>query len=295
MPVINFGSTRSACFGFVGAFCSLTNMSQPGLPFARITTEAWRVQLAALAAEAPPPPAPRKRSVGRPKRKLSTNEVLAAAVSIADEAPLKKTRGTYTEWFSSPYIHDILREYAKDHRPALTVQRLKAKAPDKRYERLTHTTLMGWFDKNHQLKANYQAWLDSGLENARQNGPASAFEEEAGPAIETEIKQTLLQMRAAGTVINSHIIRWVMQGIIEMPAPPQSKLRSLQLGSACIQRVWARKALKWSWRKSTTTASKLPLDWEEQGVQMAMRIAATMEIKEVSQRAAELEGELSAH
>ena len=261
-------------------FHSFETMTQPALPFKRVTTDEWREQLVALATEPHPPPAPRKRSVGRPKRELSANDVLAAAAAtMTDEPPLKKMRGTYTDWFTSPYIHDILREYAKDHRPALTVQRLKEKTPDDRYERLSHTTLLGWFDKNHQLKPNFQAWLECGMENVRQNGPVSAFEEE--PAVEAEIKQTLLQMRAAGTVINSLIIRWVMQGIIEMRAPQQSKLRSLKLGSAFIS-VWARKTLKWSWRKSTTTASKLPLDWEEQGLQMAMRIAATMEMKEVS-------------
>jgi len=255
--------------------------AQATLPFQRITTDEWREQLAALAAEPRPPPAPPKRSVGRPKRELSANDVLAAAgVAAADAPPQKKQRGTYTDWFSSPYIHDILREYAKDHRPALAVQRLKEKAPDDRYSRLTHTTLMGWFDEKNQLKPRFQAWLECGLENVRQNGPVAALEEE--PAVEAEIKQTLLQMRAAGTAINSHVIRWVMQGIIEMRTPQQSKLRALKLGRAFIS-LWARKTLKWSWRKSTTTASKLPLDWEEQGLQMAMRIAATMEMKQVSQ------------
>ena len=37
-----------------------------------------------------------------------------------------------------------------------------------------------------------------------------------------------------------------------------------------------------SWRKATTAASKLPNDWEEQGLQMAMRIAAAMALHKVS-------------
>lgn len=261
------------------------------LPFLPITTEEYRAQVAATAAQPRPPPPPPKRPVGRPKRVLSANEVLSAATAAAGsnsqsgrqpgDPPPKKLRGSYTEWFCSPFIHDILREYAKDHRPALTVQRLKVKAKDDRFARLNHTTLIRWFDDQHKLRPQYQAWLDSGLENVRQNGFAAAFEEE--PAVEAEITQTLLQMRGAGTAINSHIIRWVMRGVIELRTDERSRLRTLQLGGSFIS-AWACKTLKWSWRKATTTASKLPLDWEEQGLQMAMRIAATMEMKQVRQR-----------
>jgi hypothetical protein len=258
-------------------------MSQPTLSFPRITTDEFRKQITALAA-LPCPPAPPKRPVGRPKRPLSVNDALAAtSASQPDntEPPTKKQkqpRGAYTNWFCTPFIHDILREYAKDHRPALAVQRLQAEAPD-RYTRLTHTTLLGWFDTDHKLKPRFAAWLAEGQENVRQNGPVSALEQE--PIIEAEIKQTLQQLRAVGTTVNSHIIRWVMKGIIHHRATDASPLRALKLGSSFIS-SWARKNLNWSWRSSTTAASKLPLDWEEQGLQMAMRIAATMEMYEVS-------------
>ena len=38
-------------------------------------------------------------------------------------------------------------------------------------------------------------------------------------------------------------------------------------------RAFARNELNWSFRKTTTTASKLPKDWELQGLRMAQRIA----------------------
>ena len=265
---------------------------QSTLGFAGITADDWRTQVthtavafdAAAAAATRPPPAP-KRPVRRPKRLLDANAVLAAATSAATSSvsepaqKKQKIRGQYTDWFSSPYINDILREYERSgYRPTVAVSTLKAGAPDDRYARLTHATLLGWYDENHKLKPKHQAHLESGLENVRQNGFARAFEE--FPAIEEEIKQTLLQMRAAGTSINSRIIRWVMQGIIGLRAP-ESRLTLLTLGQSFVS-AWARAQLKWSWRKSTTAASKLPLDWEEQGVQMAMRIAAKMEMQKVS-------------
>ena len=288
----------------VGAQCQLSRLSLPRVPapvrvptmqqralsFAPITTDVWRAQVAQTAAAldasiaaAPPPSA--RRPVGRPKRALDAHQVLAAAAAAetsTDAQPSKKqkTRGEYTDWFASPYIHDILRAYERSgYRPAQAVTNLKAAAPDGRYERLTHTTIMRWYDKKHQLKPQYQAHLESGLENVRQNGPARVFEH--FPAVEEEIKQTLLQMRAAGTSINSHVIRWVMQGIIGNRAPDSALLWSQNLGQQFVC-AWARAHLKWSWRKSTTAASKLPLDWEEQGLHMAMRIAAKMEMKKVS-------------
>lgn len=261
---------------------------QAALPFHRITTDDWRTQQArhateaAQAAAAAHPPQP-KRSVGRPKRCLDATNVLAAVAAATDsEQPSsKKQRGKYTDWFTSPYIVDILREFQRcGYRPVITVKRLQMAASDGRYDRLSHSSLIGWYDHDSKkLLPRFQAHLDSGLENVRQNGQISAFDEM--PGVEEEIKQTLLQMRAAGTAINSHVIRWVMQGIIKLRAP-NSQLASLRLGQQYVC-AWARRSLKWAWRKSTTAASKLPLDWEEQGLQMAMRIAATMEMKKVSQ------------
>ena len=264
-------------------------MQQPTLSFDRITTDAWRRQVeqtaaAVNAAAAALPPPPTKRHVGRPKRALQANHILTAAAAAfeSEEQPSKmqRTRGKYTDWFSSPYIHDILREYRRcGYRASVAIERLQSGAPDDRYARLSHSSLIGWFDKEHKLLPRYQSYLDSGLENARQNGFASALEEV--PGIEEEIKDTLQQMRAAGTAINSRVIRWVMRGIIQHRAPVDAKAHSLTLGQSFIS-AWARRNLKWSWRKATTSASKLPLDWEEQGLHMAMRIAATMEMKKVS-------------
>ena len=209
-------------------------MQHRPLSFAPITTDDWRAQVtqtaaalnAAIAAQPSPPP---KRPVGRPKRALNAHQVLAAAAvasTPADDAqPSKKqkTRGEYTDWFASPYIHDILRAYERSgHRPAQAVTNLRASAPDGRYERLTHTTIMRWYDEKHQLKPSYRAHLDCGLDNVRQHGDARAFED--FPAVEEEIKHTLLQMRAAGTSINSHVIRWVMQAIIDLRAPHSTRL-----------------------------------------------------------------------
>ncbi len=78
--------------------------------------------------------------------------------------------------------------------------------------------------------------------------------------------------------MNARVIRWVMRAVMQQMAP--ALLDSLTLSQTFISR-WAREQLQWRWRSRTTAASKLPLDWEVQGVQMAMRIAANMEMHRV--------------
>ena len=74
-------------------------------------------EVAKAVAEQPPPPPPPQppRPVGRPKRERTAPDALqaaAAAAATTEEEPAAK-RGKYTNWFASPWIHDILREYAR--------------------------------------------------------------------------------------------------------------------------------------------------------------------------------------
>jgi hypothetical protein len=239
-------------------------------------------------AAVPRPAAPLKRSAGRPKRPLSAHEVLAAAARAAaskedgegagDEQPGKRARGSYTRWLSSPFIDDILYAYrASGFRPKVAVQNLRLNACDDRFARLTHSTLTSWYGVDNKLLPRFAEELKSGTAAARSNGPTRVFLEE--PAIEAEIKRVLLQMRAAGTPLNTHVIRWVMHSIIQLRNP--ALFQYLTLSKSFIS-LWARQQLHWSWRARTTAASKLPADWEQQGIQMAMRIGANMEMHKVS-------------
>ena len=129
---------------------------QPSLPFARITTDAWRAQVkqtaaavaVAVTAVVPPPP---RRPVGRPKRALTLDATLihgAAAAAEAEEqvqvSKKARLRGKYTSWFDSPYINDILRAYQQSgYRASVAVAALQKGAPDDRYQRLSHSSLTG--------------------------------------------------------------------------------------------------------------------------------------------------------
>jgi hypothetical protein len=261
--------------------------------FQRITAHDAQLQRARVAeqtalqvATAPPKPQPVKRPVGRPKRTLTANEVLAAAatstqcLSATEQAePQKRQRGSYTHWFASDHIHHILQTHkATGHSARRTLSVLQRVAPD-RYAALSHTTISSWFDKNHKLLPQYQRQLDDGV--ALGTGGTGRHPILArAPEAEAEIKTTLLQLRTAGAPVNCHVIRWVMHAILQERCP--AVLDELQLSHAFIS-AWARKQLNWRWRARTTAASKLPADWETQGVNMAMRVAAKIQMHKVMQ------------
>ena len=225
-----------------------------------------------------PPVAPLPRPVGRPKKQRTADEAVSStAAAAAAEPPSKRARGTYTHWFASPYITDILAAYARVGRSARrTIAVLQAGAPDDRYSHLSASTLRSWFGADKQLLPRFQEQLDAGIAAHGGRGPTRALD--AAPLADAEIRRVLLLMREAGTPVNARVIRWVMRAVMQQMAP--ALLDCLTLSQSFISR-WAREQLQWRWRSRTTAASKLPLDWEAQGVQMAMRIAANMEMHRV--------------
>lgn len=260
--------------------------------FPRVDAYGHRQQVQLVAAELQKNPPPRAasthppRPVGRPPKKRDANElVAAAAAAAAPAAPTqlpanKRMRGPYIRWFSSPYINDILAAHARTGYAARrTVALLRKEAPDDRFERLSHTTVASWFDDKHTLTHKHQLELAEGAACPNGMGPCPALL--AAPGAEQQIVDALLQMREAGTPLNSRIIRWVMQAVLQEKHP--AVLQQLELSQTFISR-WVRsnKQLRFRWRARTTAASKLPADWQEQGIDMAMRLAATMHLHKVS-------------
>jgi hypothetical protein len=92
------------------------------------------------------------------------------------------------------------------------------------------------------------------------------------------VKRVIQIMRERGAVVNIRVIRIVMRIIFEEVEP--QLLQTLTLSNGFISQ-WAREELSYSWRVRTTAASKLPLDWRQQGVLMAKRIAFFMQAYKV--------------
>lgn len=254
--------------------------------FQRVDAAAYRQQTQQIAdklKEHPPPCAPitsQPRPIGRPPKKREAAAELADAAAAAEmELPAAK-RGKYTKWFDSPYINDILREYVRcsfSARRAVAV--LKKAAPDSRYDRLSHSTVASWYeDDKRTLRLQHQLELQQGTAHLAGRGRCPIMLH--APGAEERIVGVLVQMRDAHTPLNSHVIRWVMHAVLQKhPAV----LAQLSLSQSYISK-WVRNhpQLKFRWRQRTTAASKLPLDWESQGIDMAKRIAARMHLHKVS-------------
>jgi hypothetical protein len=257
--------------------------------FPRIDAADHRQQVQQLAdhlKEHPPPRAatpPPLRSVGRPKKKRDAAEALEAAAAAEEQkqhAPSSNKRGKYTSWFSSPYINDVLAAHTRSgFSSRRTIALLQKEAPDDRYERLAHNTISGWFEKDGRtLKQKHQIELEEGRSSVMGHGRCPALLKADGA--EQRIVDTLLQMRQAGAPLNSRIIRWVINAVLQDKHP--DVLAELELSQSYISRfVRSNPALRFRWRARTTAASKLPNDWEEQGIQMAQRIAAIMHFYQV--------------
>ncbi len=106
----------------------------------------------------------------------------------------------------------------------------------------------------------------------------------ADPVAEQRVKQILRTMRERGASINIFVIRHVMHAVLQADCP--AVLDNLKLSNSFIS-SWAREELQYSWRTRTTAASKLPLDWRNQGIDMAKRIAYNIQVYKVSRQQCE--------
>ena len=169
-----------------------------------------------------------KRGPGRPPKPV---ELLAidqsktlSSENTSPRAPSK--RGKYVNWWTSPYIHDILAAYRLNlNSPRRTVDYLQRTFPclptesSARFDELSESTIRSWFDDKHKLLPKFQTILNEG-KTAAARGLHGSHALAGYPQIEDEIKSILNVMRnEAGAVVNIHIIRWVMRAVMEAKEP----------------------------------------------------------------------------
>lgn len=218
----------------------------------------------------PPPPS---NPVGRPRAKRPVE--LQPAAAAAEEGENKKRK--YVQWFASPLIHEILAVYRMERTPRSTVAVLHRRSPAL-YADLGESTVRSWFDDENKLLPRFAALLASGIYPP---GPGRTRVFADHPEVEQKIMEVLLEMReraTTGITVNIETIRWVMQSVISEKAP--QLLDTLTLSRTFISQ-WAGEHMQWTWRAGTSTASKLPVDWHEQGVAMAQRVAVCIETYDV--------------
>jgi hypothetical protein len=185
--------------------------------------------------------------------------------------------------FASPFIHDILAAYQlNSHSARQAVAYLQKKypqlptEPEPRFAKLSEATVRGWHDDDGKLLPKYAAAVAES--NGASRGPGRARLLDGHEEIEQEVKRVVNVMRDRGAIVNIRIIQLVMKLVIEAKQP--DLLTTIKLSSMFISR-WAREEMAYSWRVRTSAASKLPLDWRDQGVAMAKRVAFFMQLHKV--------------
>ena len=169
-------------------------------------------------------------------------------------------------WFDSPLIHDILHAFKQSgFSSRRCVQNLQRQFPalsteqHGRFDKLSESTVRSWFDDDNKLKPQFQQLLHDGGEYSS-GGNESVLS--AYPSAQEKIKTLLQKMRNdenAGINITIQSVRWVMQAVFQSECP--ELLLKLKLSKAFISR-WSKQQMNWSWRRGTTEAAKLPIDWQ---------------------------------
>jgi hypothetical protein len=215
-----------------------------------------------------------KPPLGRRPKEKDVNDVLVAPKEDDSDEPAAK-RNKYKDWFGSDAIHHILSVHRQWHFSShKTVQSLRAVSDF--YADLSRSTIDSWFDKDHKLLPQYQHRLDDRSALRREATQVKAFAE--FPEAEQRIKQILTTMRENGGQVSTHVTQAVMKHVIREGCP--HLLESLKLSNSFIVR-WLHTEMNYTWRRRTTAAAKLPLDWQQQGINMAKRIAANIQTYDI--------------
>lgn len=128
--------------------------------------------------------------------------------------------------------------------------------------------MAGWFTKEGALKPKILPYVQrhsSFVPSSQHESPFSSR-----PDILKEICDMLIAMRDAGQSLSAGIVQPIILGLLSSRAPEL-------LGKFKVSIEWTRNFMKhqlqWSYRRATTACGKLPLDWEDQGRMMALRVA----------------------
>jgi hypothetical protein len=207
--------------------------------------------------------------------------------------PTKKKRGSYTNWFVPdlwPFIEQAVKQHPKSLYEALfSLQHIrKPGRVGSPFDNLTISTLKGWFEndvtRRFVLRKKYEEAIKlQSARSAAQDKGLQGILKDHTVAFQM-IVDTLKRIRDSGQPLDSTITQTIIQGIISDIAPKLFERRT-KSGFFSVSRRFARKFVRmhmgWTWRRSTTVASKLPADWESQGHDMAYRIATLVKTYDI--------------
>jgi len=186
-------------------------------------------------------------------------------------------------WYEPLYWNDIvvaLQEAGFNTRKAVHLLHLKY-SYDGRFDRLTHSTIEGWFCRTTDASGNRGiVWQEKVL--LRVQNRQSMFLPGTGrngilnshPEIITLITEMLQNMRKTGCVVNGTVARAIIVGVLQslLPSILVENGGRFKVSASWVS-IFCAEALGWSFRKGTTAAQKLPHNFNEQGYMTILRLA----------------------
>ena len=186
------------------------------------------------------------------------------------------------EWYNPLYWNDIviaLKKWNFVSRKA--VQYLQDRYQDGRFDKLSHSTIEGWFIRTVDDSGKSSiVWKERILKRVTERKPM--FVPGSGrhaildshPEIGLKILGILKASRSCGATMNSSIARCLIIGVLRVDIP---QVLHENGGGFKVCRRWVRgyvsQHLGWAFRAITTAAQKLPDDWEAQGEILILRLA----------------------
>lgn len=163
------------------------------------------------------------RRPGRPKRPVP---LLPPSDTTSDSSYSQQTQTTTEkkcriDWFSSPYIHDILDAICRTHNITDAIHYLQQKYPklptetEARFVNLKRQTIEYWFDDNFELKPKYQKILEDGKQN---KGGFPSFIA-SFPSLNEKISSRLKEMRKNNVTCTVRIISMIIKSVIKKEQP----------------------------------------------------------------------------
>jgi hypothetical protein len=214
-----------------------------------------------------------KAEKSRPYRAFKQKQKVQAHAAQPNPRPVKEQKdAVYMNWFTD-FLWSQIEAAAKDvgwKMSASAIVKLLNSRNPKDFTSLSRTTVYAWID----YSVSPPKWKEKTLERAKmgndighsKGGRCGALTKH--PEVVDEIKrrlQLLRESKVAVTVVTARAL--ILATILEMePEILEQKFRdgSTFKASESYVQVWLHDALRWSRRKATRAARKIPIDWEEQ-------------------------------
>ena len=149
------------------------------------------------------------------------------------------------------------------------------------YDNLSRGTIYGWFHSNGVLKDNIKRCVEIGTYFAKSTQHCQILA--SYPLLKEKICEVLKKQRIAGQLLYGVCIQDIIKSIIS-----KRQLHMLEDSSGfCVSYKWTLTFIKaemnWSYRAATTSARKIPFDYEVQGKKMTERCAYLVKIHSIAE------------